>query len=159
MTSEIEFRVQGRGNWNWSGAGVEQCGLPPGEECENRCTQSKNVFGDLGKPWRVGAAVLELCLAWVCVHPLLVAQQAEGGGGNVCLVLAGAEPGQEPQPRWDVPFPARGSWGSGMGAECSGGLRASPWHEPSICGVASSCKQGIHTGRRRSNCIFFFFLL
>lgn len=33
--------------------------------------------------------VLELCLAWVCVHPLVVAQQAEEGG-NVCLAACGA---------------------------------------------------------------------
>lgn len=33
---------------------------------------------------------LELCLAWVCVHPLVVAQQAEEGGDNVCLAAHGA---------------------------------------------------------------------
>lgn len=48
--------------------------------------------------------VPELCLAWVCVHPLVVAQQAEEGGGNVLLAahgvgcLLGGEPGGEPCP-------------------------------------------------------------
>lgn len=65
------------------------------------------------KPRRVGAVVLELCLAGVCVHPLAVAQQAEGGGGNVCLAargtghLLGGEPGEESQTQWDVPSPGK----------------------------------------------------
>lgn len=74
--------------------------------------------------------VLELCLAWVCVHPLVVAQQAEEGGGNVLLAargvgcLLGGKPGGE-----HVPSPGKREvpWGgqcSGFGIECSWGLCA-----------------------------------
>lgn len=80
--------------------------MHPKQEC---------VWRPAYKPRWVGVMALELCLAWVCVHPLVVAQQAEEGGGNVCLVangagcLLGSEPGGEPWTQRDVLSQGKGS--------------------------------------------------
>lgn len=82
-------------------------------------------------------AVLELCLAWVCVHPLLVAQQAGGGGGHAHLAARGAWSGFPGAVGWP-----RGGQSSGFGAEHS-------W----VC-VLALCivhvLQGSHTGRSQN---------